>query len=483
MVEHDPVITLGRNAKRSNLLLSPELLAARGVDVVEIERGGDVTYHGPGQLVVYPIRKLARFREIVPLVSALERATVAALASFGLAAAGRKEHRGVYVGDKAIAAIGLAVRRMTSLHGLALNVEVALDYDRLITPCGTPEFGITSITHETGHAVTTDEAFEALKPQLEGEFGRARNGLGRGRVEQNEMTIDLIGLPEPERPRSKPEWLKVRLPHGDTFEGVRAKVRSLNLHTVCQEALCPNIGECWGAGTATIMILGDTCTRGCHFCNVKTGSPRGEIDWMEPLRVAEAVAEMGWSYLVLTAVDRDDLADGGAAIFASTVRNIHRLSPHAKVECLTGDFAGDLHALDIVLEARPEVLAHNLETVARLQSSVRDKRANYEQSLAILRHAHASGKVRYTKTSLMLGLGETDEEIETAMQDARAAGVDIFTMGQYLQPTKRHLPVVEFITPEKFKQLQELGYTKGFRQVVSSPLSRSSYHAEQAFAS
>jgi lipoic acid synthetase len=214
---------------------------------------------------------------------------------------------------------------------------------------------------------------------------------------------------------------------------------------------------------------------------VKTGSPRGEVDWLEPKRVAEAVRDMGWRYLVLTAVDRDDLVDGGAAIFANTVRMIHKLAPGAKVECLTGDFAGDLAALDLVLEAGPEVLAHNLETVRRLQSAVRDKRANFEQSLSILAHAKHSGRVRYTKTSLMLGFGETEIEIEGAMEAARAAGVDIFTMGQYLQPTRRHLEVIEFVTPEKFARLRELALTKGFRQVVSSPLSRSSYHAEQAF--
>ena len=297
-------------------------------------------------------------------------------------------------------------------------------------------------------------------------------------------TIDLIsGHPEPvEGPRKrKPEWLKVRLPSGESYEHVLNEVRRLQLHTVCQEAMCPNIAECWGAGTATIMILGDTCTRGCHFCNVKTGSPKGEVDWMEPKRVAEAVAELGWSYLVLTAVDRDDLADGGAAIFANTVRAIHKKVPGAKVECLTGDFAGDLAALDIVLDAQPEVLAHNLETVARLQDTVRDRRANYRQSLSILAHAKKSGKVMYTKTSLMLGLGETEPEIEQAMDDARAIGVDIFTMGQYLQPTKRHLTVEEFVTPQKFARLKALGDAKGFVQVVASPLSRSSYHAEQAF--
>src|SRR5579872_5723968 len=294
------------------------------------------------------------------------------------------------------------------------------------------------------------------------------------------IEIDLIE----QRPKRvpKPEWLKVKLPHGEQYERVKAKVDGLTLNTVCKEANCPNLAECWGAGTATIMILGDTCTRGCRFCNVKTGNPRGEVDWLEPKRVAEAVAEMGWKYLVLTAVDRDDLADGGASIFANTVRMIHKITPDAKVECLTGDFAGDLAALDVVLDAQPEVLAHNLETVRRLQRQVRDRRATYDQSLSILRHATKSGKVRYTKTSLMLGLGENDSEIEQAMDDARTAGVDIFTLGQYLQPTKRHLPVLEFVTPEKFEQLRVLGQSKGFRQVVSSPLSRSSYHAEQAFS-
>ncbi len=288
----------------------------------------------------------------------------------------------------------------------------------------------------------------------------------------------MIDLTDPGR---KPEWLKVRLAHGENYERLKRDVKGLDLHTVCQEAMCPNIGECWGAGTATIMILGDTCTRACRFCNVKTGSPRGEVDWLEPKRVAEAVRDLGWKYLVLTAVDRDDLPDGGAAIFASTVRAIHRLSPEAKVECLTGDFAGDLAALDVVLEARPEVLAHNLETVARLQSTVRDKRASLARSLGVLAHAKRGGHVRYTKTSLMLGLGESEAEIAETMDAARAAGVDIFTMGQYLQPTKRHLPVSEFVTPEKFERLRRAGVSKGFRHVVSSPLSRSSYHAEQAF--
>ncbi len=255
----------------------------------------------------------------------------------------------------------------------------------------------------------------------------------------------------------------------------------MGLHTVCKEAACPNVAECWGAGTATIMILGDTCTRGCRFCNVKTGNPRGEVDWLEPLRVAQAVRDLGWKYLVVTAVDRDDLPDGGALIFANTVRAIHQRVTGSRVEILSGDYRGDLRAVDIVVDAKPDVFAHNLETVRRLTPSVRDKRAAYDQSLAVLAHVKRRAPQRYTKTSLMLGLGEIESEIEAAMDDARAAGVDIFTMGQYLQPSKKHLPVSQFVTPAQFDRLGELARSKGFHQVVSSPLSRSSYHAEQAF--
>ncbi len=298
------------------------------------------------------------------------------------------------------------------------------------------------------------------------------------------IEIDLIGQRNDtfgsERVR-KPDWLRVALPTGEDYERVRAKVDALALNTVCKEAACPNIAECWGAGTATIMILGDVCTRGCRFCNVRTGNPKGIVDWMEPIRVADAVRDLGWKYLVLTAVDRDDLSDGGALIFANTVRAIHERVPGAKVEILSGDYRGDLRALDIVMDARPDVFAHNVETVRRLTPTVRDKRATYEQSLRVLSHAKSRAPERFTKTSIMIGLGETEEEIERVMDDARATGVDIFTMGQYLQPSKKHLPVTEFVTPEKFARLGELARTKGFHQVVSSPLSRSSYHAEQAF--
>jgi lipoic acid synthetase len=287
------------------------------------------------------------------------------------------------------------------------------------------------------------------------------------------LEIDLI---------RKPDWLRVRLPIGDNYERVKREVRGLELHTVCQEAACPNLAECWGVGTATIMILGDVCTRGCRFCNVKTGTQHGNVDWLEPLRVARAVEELGWKYLVLTAVDRDDLADGGALIFANTVRAIHERVPDARVEILSGDFRGDLRALDVVMDAAPDVFAHNVETVRRLTPAVRDRRAGYDQSLRVLDHAKRRAPERFTKTSIMLGLGERADEVERVMEDARSAGVDIFTMGQYLRPTKKHLPVTEYVTPDRFAELGALACSKGFHQVVSSPLSRSSYHAEQAFS-
>lgn len=300
-------------------------------------------------------------------------------------------------------------------------------------------------------------------------------------IEINMVSEVILREAQDDNVKRKPPWLRVSLPIGDDYERVKAKVHALGLHTVCKEAACPNLAECWGAGTATIMILGDLCTRGCRFCNVKTGNPRGVVDWLEPFRVAEAVRDLGWKYLVLTAVDRDDLADGGALIFANTVRAIHERVPGTRVEILSGDFRGDLTAVDIVVDANPDVFAHNVETVRRLTPSVRDKRAGYDQSLKVLAHVKRRAPNRFTKTSVMLGLSETDDEVERTMDDARAVGVDIFTMGQYLQPSKKHLPVAEFVTPQKFAQLGHLAAGKGFHQVVSSPLSRSSYHAEQAF--
>ncbi len=278
----------------------------------------------------------------------------------------------------------------------------------------------------------------------------------------------------------KPDWLKVKLPGGENYLRLRAIIQEHNLHTVCQEAACPNIAECWGVGTATFMILGDTCTRGCRFCNVKTGRPNA-IDPLEAAKLARSIEELGLKYAVITCVDRDDLPDGGARQMAEAVRAIKYRTPHVKVEVLTSDYRGDLEAVRTVVEAGPDVYAHNIETTRALTPRVRDRRCGYDQSLGVLRAVKAMQPGLLTKSSIMLGLGESDDDVIQAARDLRAVGVDILTLGQYLQPTKKHLPVVEFVTPEKFAWFARVIKPLGFRQVVSGPLVRSSYHAEQAF--
>lgn len=279
----------------------------------------------------------------------------------------------------------------------------------------------------------------------------------------------------------KPEWLKVPLPGGGNYARLKALFRQLELHTVCEEAQCPNLGECWGEGTATIMLLGDTCTRGCHFCAVKTGNPRGRVDSGEPLRVAQAVAQTGLSYLVITMVNRDDLPDGGASVVARTVREIRARSPEMLLEVLVSDFQGDEAAVRLVVDARPEVVAHNLETVERLTSALRDKRASYRQSLRVLKEVKRMDPDRWTKSSLMLGVGEREDEVRHSMRDLRAAGVDFLTLGQYLRPSDWHLPVAEYVSPSRFEEYRRFGEEIGFRYVASGPLVRSSYRAGEFF--
>ena len=283
------------------------------------------------------------------------------------------------------------------------------------------------------------------------------------------------------KPLRKPPWIRVKLPSGEAYSRVRSIIRKYRLHTVCDEALCPNISECWGSGTATIMLLGDTCTRACKFCAVKTGNPRGYIDWDEPRRVAEAVKELNLDYVVLTSVTRDDLEDGGASVYAETVRLIKEMCPNIIIEVLIPDFNNDLNALRMVVESGVDVVAHNIETVERLTPKVRDPRAGYWKSLKTLKIVKDLSSKIYTKSSIMLGLGERDDEVVKAMRDLRSVGVDILTIGQYLQPTRRHLPVVEYVTPEKFKWFKEIGERLGFLYVASGPLVRSSYKAGEYF--
>jgi len=277
----------------------------------------------------------------------------------------------------------------------------------------------------------------------------------------------------------KPDWLRVRLPSGGKYEQVKANVHKHRLATVCAESKCPNIGECWSAGTATIMLMGDVCTRACRFCSVDTGNPRGWLDRDEPDNAAESVRLMGLKYVVLTSVDRDDLVDGGASHYADCIRVIKRVNPQTAVEALTPDFQGRRECIETVVDAGLEVFAQNVETVRRLTHPVRDPRAGYEQTLAVLAHAKGYRPDVLTKTSLMLGLGESDDEVVECMDDLRRIGVDIVTFGQYLRPTINHLPVARYVTPEQFQQFRQIGLDKGFLEVVSGPFVRSSYRAER----
>jgi lipoic acid synthetase len=280
----------------------------------------------------------------------------------------------------------------------------------------------------------------------------------------------------------KPRWLKAPMASGAGYDFVRRTVHQHRLSTVCEEAKCPNIGECWNAGTATVMLMGAVCTRACRFCAVDTGNPRGWLDAEEPANLAQSVELMRLNYVVLTSVNRDDLPDGGAAHYAACISAIKQRTPQTAVEALTPDFQGVLGDVETVLDSGPDVFAQNVETVRRLTHPVRDPRAGYDQTLAVLRHAHRYRPQSLTKTSLMLGLGESEAEIAECMDDLRAVGVDILTLGQYLSPTANHLPVQRFVTPEEFARFREWGLSRGFRECVSGPLVRSSYRAEQALA-
>ncbi len=279
----------------------------------------------------------------------------------------------------------------------------------------------------------------------------------------------------------KPNWLKVKAPFGENYTSIKEMMRTLNIATVCQEARCPNMGECWGGGTATIMLMGDVCTRGCRFCAIKTGNPKGQLDQLEPEKVAYALSQLNLKYVVLTSVDRDDLSDGGANHFAQTVSTIKKFNPKMLIEVLTPDFCANEKHIALVVDSKPDVFAHNIETVKRLSPLVRDPRASYEKSLFVLESVKKIDSSRFTKSSIMLGLGEREDEIKQSLQDLKTVGCDVVTFGQYLQPSKRHLNVEEFITPERFKQLQVYAEEMGFLYVASGPLVRSSYRAGEYF--
>jgi len=295
-------------------------------------------------------------------------------------------------------------------------------------------------------------------------------------LEKNGFKIMETTIVNDNKPKyKKPEWLKVKLPLGENYLKVREIVDKHKLHTICQSGNCPNMGECWGAGTATFMILGNICTRSCGFCAVATGRPL-PVDWDEPMRVAQSVKLMGVKHCVITSVDRDDLKDGGSIIWAETIKAIREISPETKFECLIPDFQGKWENIKRIVDAKPDIVSHNIETVRRLTKQVRIQ-AKYERSLEVLRMLKETGM--RTKSGLMVGLGETNEEIYETIDDLRSVNVDVITIGQYLQPTAKHLPVARFVHPDEFKAFKEYALQKGFRHVESGPLVRSSYHAEK----
>ena len=496
LLEHPPVFTIGVRGDPSHILVDP---AEVGAEVVRTDRGGDVTFHGPGQLVVYPVLSVPRGHESGPQhVQAVEQVAIGALAELGLVAGRLPGYPGVWVDaegvrPRKIAAVGVRISRDRSLHGLALNVDPDLGWFDRIVPCGITDKAVTSMAAE-GVEVSMETVVDAVVRAAVNRWGgrepvdrqdvhhsrRARGlanpGESNVRVRLRQAKVDLEAAEKV--PVRKPSWLRIQARMGPEFQDLRRTVRSHGLVTVCEEAGCPNIFECWAEGTATFMINGDRCTRACGFCLVDTRHPM-PLDLEEPERVAAATARLGLAHVVVTAVARDDLADGGAGAFAATVGAVRRQCPGTAVEVLVPDCKGDAGALEVLFGANPDVFNHNLETVARLQRAVRPS-AGYARSLAVLARAKSAGLT--TKSGLILGMGETEEEVVGALADLAGVGVDIVTLGQYLRPTAAHVPVARWWRPEEFDRLAEVGRAMGFAHVQSSPLTRSSYHARGAAA-
>ena len=517
LLEHPHVYTLGIRGDLGHLLRPP---AEVGADLVHTDRGGDVTYHGPGQLVGYPIltvpgRRGGGLVDTTAYVCSVEQLVMDVLADLGLTDTGRVPgFPGVWVAPdsdvpRKICAVGVKLSRGRSMHGFALNVEPDMAMFGHIVPCGIADKGVTSLAAE-GIDVSMREVVDRVAARAAERWGSA--GHDRADVVWRHTTDDLSPFSRGEGPggpadrRStpvelngttarrtarlveagvtegleissrKPEWMRAPLRLTDEVIAIRKTMRDLDLVTVCEEAGCPNLSECWADGTATFMINGERCTRACGFCLVDTRHPL-PTDPLEAQRVAEAVERMGLRFAVVTAVARDDLPDGGAAEFASVIRAIRARTPDVSVEVLIPDCKGDPDALDVVFGERPDVLSHNLETVARLQRAVRPS-AGYARSLSVLARAKAAGLT--TKSSLIAGLGETAAETEEALADLAGIGVDIVTIGQYLRPTSNHLPVARWWTPDELTALKHAGEAMGIAHVEAGPLVRSSYHARQA---
>jgi len=491
MLEHPHVFTYGPSADLAkNLKCDPQKV---GAELVKVNRGGDITYHGPGQLVVYPILNLAPKHgangpaDMQAYVFNVEQLVIDTLLHLGVEDVGRLVgYPGVWVGvqsdaPKKICAIGVRVSRGRTMHGFALNVSTDLTFMREhIVPCGISEFGVTSL-HELGFDLNVQQVADvvgvlAAQRFAGGEFDRHDVVWSFGASATTaSSTASAVASASMQISARKPEWLRPHVNHGPEVLATKKTLRDLNLVTVCEEAGCPNLSECWADGTATMMVLGERCTRACGFCLIDTRKPLAP-DVNEPVRVAQAVNIMKLEHAVLTMVARDDLADGGMSHVAQCIREIRKTSPSTRVETLISDAKGT-DALETLFAERPDVLNHNIETVARLQREVRPS-AGYARSLSVLARASAAGLV--TKSGFMLGLGETKDEVEATLIDLAAVGVQIVTIGQYLRPSIEHLPVARWADPQEFAYYAKFGVKLGIKHVEASPLTRSSYHAKQA---
>ncbi len=499
LFEHPPTYTRGVRTHEENFLIPPSQLNAV---VIDADRGGDVTYHAPGQVVAWAIVTVADDPASGKThVRHLEDAVIATVRSFDpeglLGEIGRLEgYPGVWARldtlPAKIAAVGVRTERnengvRRTLHGVALNVDIDLSGFAAIVPCGIPDKPVASMT-SLGLSVSSLEVEAALGEALDHELAsvarvaavdRSAASLSDERPlirRLRKAGVDPdAGLAITTR---KPEWLRIEAHMGAEYQSLRKLTEDLRLVTVCEEAGCPNIFECWASGTATFMVNGERCTRACGFCLVDTRKPLA-LDPTEPDRVAEAVVRLKLALAVITCVARDDLADGGAGAIAASVRAIRERSPGTDVEVLISDLRGDPDSLQLIIDERPDVFNHNVETVARLQRAVRPS-AGYLRSLTVLARGAEAGLV--TKSGLMVGLGESADEVEEALADLASVGVQIVTIGQYLRPSERHLPVARYWEPWEFDDLAERGRRLGLRHVQSSPLTRSSYHAREALS-
>ena len=499
LFEHPPTYTRGVRAQEDHFLVPADSLDA---DVVTTDRGGDVTYHAPGQAVAWPVVTVrddpGSGRQHV---GRLEDAVIATVRAFDpegrLGEIGRLEgYPGVWARldtrPHKIAAVGVRTVRNArgerrSLHGVALNVDIDLAGFAAIVPCGIPDKPVGSMK-SLGLDVTEAQVEERLGQELAIRLGSdervARVDRSAARTSDERPMIrrlrragvnpdDAVAITA-----RKPEWLRIEAHMGTEYQSLRTLTEDLRLTTVCEEAGCPNIFECWQSGTATFMVNGERCTRACGFCLIDTRKPLA-LDPSEPARVAEAVVRLRLSHAVITCVARDDLADGGAGAIADTIRAVRERSPETNIEVLISDLKGDRDSLQLIIDARPDVLNHNMETVARLQRAVRPSAA-YHRSLAVLARSVAAGLT--TKSGMMVGLGETADEVEEVLVDLAAVGVSIATIGQYLRPTANHLPVARYWEPAEFDDLAQRGRRAGLAHVQSSPLTRSSYHAREALS-